>query len=133
MSIYVEFGNPAPTAQIADGYRGQVVTYCGPLPDDPEYGYTPHEDASVLAGKLARHMATAAVPRVGDISDGTGHHEAFQTAIASWRAESYANPTWVWSDNEDFAVLLGQFFDCPVGRPDDVEATHYTLAGPPAE
>jgi hypothetical protein len=82
---------------------------------------------------LARHLATARdVTRVGDISDGTGHHEAFQTARAGWLAESSAaSPSWVWSDNSDFAVLLGAFFGCPVGRPANVEDTHWTASGPP--
>ena len=137
--MIVEFGNPAPTAQIDGGsYTGPVVTYCGPLPDDPEYGYSPHPDASVLAVKLAQEMETAererdGIYRVGDISDGTGFHEAFLTAVNGWRAQAsaYRGPTWVWSDSGDFAVLLGHFFGCPVGRPADVEDTHRTLAGPP--
>jgi hypothetical protein len=129
----VEFGNPAPTGRYADGSTvpGPIVTFCGPLPDDEEYGYAPHEDARTLAMNLALHMATAPVQRFGDVSDGTGHHEAFSTAVQSFRAESNGTPTWVWSDDEDFAVLLGAFFNCPVGRPADLEATHYTLTGPP--
>lgn len=125
--MQVEFGNPAPTAME----YGPVVTYSS-VPDDG-YDYQPHESAEELANALARHIATApgGVTRVADISGGTGNHEAFLSVVAGWRSESNANPTWVWSDNGDFAVLLGKFFGCPVGRPDDVEDTHYTYAGPP--
>lgn len=121
--MLVEMGNPAPTRTE----NAPVVTYFN-IPN--EYGYQAHESADVLAGKLARHLATAtAVTRLGDVSDGTGDHEAFLAVTNGWRAEANAAPTWVWSDNEDFATLLGAFYDCPVGRPDDVEDTHYTSTG----
>lgn len=125
----IEFGNTI----TVDGAPVPDVLNVKGLPDGEEYGYQPHESAEQLASKLARHLMVNAggVTRVGDISDGTGHHEAFLHAYAHWQATGNGTPAWVWSDNPDFAVLLGAFYGCPVGRPDDVEMTHYTESGPP--
>lgn len=115
----VEYGNPSPNA--AD-YYGPAVTY-QVIPDSYTYEVAP--DARVLANEVALQLATA--------PDGITRmpgQEAILAAIAGWRANSTSNPTWVWSDNEDFAILLSKFFNCPVGRPVDVEETHYTVYGP---
>ena len=123
----VEMGNPAPTTTE----NAPAVTYFS-VPGD--YGYVPHDSAAELANAIARHLVAQPDPRVtrlGDVSGGTGDHEAFLAVLNGWRAESTGTPTWVWSDDEDFAVLLGAFFDCPVGRPDDLEDSHFTTAGAP--
>jgi hypothetical protein len=125
--MQVELGNQAPTRTD----NSPVVTYSS-VPDS--YSYTPHESAVELANAFARHLVALSdqgVTRLGDVSGGTGDHEAFLAVLNGWRAESTGAPTWVWSDNPDFAVLLGAFFGCPVGRPDDLEATHFTTAGAP--
>lgn len=116
----VEYGNPAPNFVDHDG---PAVTY-QTIPDS--YTYRVAADAAELASGIALNMATAP-DGITNLPD----QEAALAAIAGWRANSRANPTWVWSDNEDFAVLLGKFFGCPVGRPVDVEETHYTVAGAP--
>jgi hypothetical protein len=122
----VEFGNTAPTATENSPVVTTIV-----IPDS--YGYTAHESAATLAANIARHLATApgGITRLGDISDGTGDHEAILATITGVRNESNATPAWVWSDNEDFAVLVGEFYGCPVGRPDDTEDTHFTASGAP--
>lgn len=124
----VELSNVLPDL-ANDGQPTPTVTYVG-VPDS--YDYQPHQSAEVLAGNLARHLATAGgVTRLGDHSDGTGDHEAFLSVVRSWSMNADGIPAWVWSDNNDFAVLLGAFYGCPVGRPDDIEMTHHTDSGPP--
>lgn len=49
-----------------------------------------------------------------------------------WENQSFdEKPTWVESDTPALAALLAEHYDVPVGAPKDVEATHYTLNGPP--
>ena len=36
----------------------------------------------------------------------------------------------MWSDNDALARFLGEYWGIPVGRPDDVEDTHFTRSGP---
>lgn len=118
--MQVEYGNPA--ANFVN-FDEPTVTY-QTIPDS--YSYQVASDAGELASEIALKMATApdGITRMPD-------QEAMLSAIAGWRANSRANPTWVWSDNEDFAVLLGKFFGCPVGRPADLEETYHTIAGAP--
>jgi hypothetical protein len=115
----VELGNPAPV-NVADAAAlpGPAVTYLE-VPDS----YT-CEPADV--NDLARHLAA----NPGLVSHLPGQ-EAFVAVVRTWGAHSGGSPSWVWSDNPDFAQLLGEFYDCPVGRPDDLEDTHHTNAGPP--
>lgn len=120
--MFVELGNPAPLR-----VEGPAVTYVH-VPD--VYGYEPHGDAEVLAGNLARHLATVGdVTRCGDVSDATGHHEAFLAVVRGWGNEGARPPSWVWSDNADFAKLLGAFWGVPWDRPADMEMTHFTQYG----
>lgn len=62
--------------------------------------------------------------------------EAFTTITdprGAWGAHAAQgdSPSWVYSDNAALQMLLAQHFGCVEGRPDNVEATHHTLAGPP--
>lgn len=119
--MQVEYGNPA--ANFVN-FDEPTVTY-QTIPDEYTFD-SGTATAQEVASSVALNMATA--------PDGITRmpgQEAILAAVAGWRANSRANPTWVWSDNEDFATLLGKFFNCPVGRPADVEQTHHTLAGPP--
>ena len=129
--MQVQLGNANPTRIAPDGVDDngrdvflapRVTTISVPN----TYTYVVADSAADLANETAANLGRAVdgITRMPD-------QEALLAVIASWRAESSGSPTWVWSDNEDFAVLLGHFFDCPVGRPGDVEATHHTDAGPP--
>lgn len=121
--MLVEFGNPNPSHTD----NKPVVTYL-PIPD--AYTYVVADSAADLAAEVKSHWANALIERDGitNLPD----QEAILIAQAAWRAESRGGkPDWVWSDNDAFAVLLGHFFDCPVGRPDDVEARYFTDAGEP--
>lgn len=69
-------------------------------------------------------------------SDGITHEE--NEAVLSMvhpggivSTHSGSAPSWVWSDDEAFGAFLGDYYDCPVGIPEDVEDTHHTMAGPP--
>lgn len=120
----VAFGNAAPT-RIDRETQGTAprVTYIE-VPDS--YTYEVADSAADLARETMEHIATA--------PDGITHmpgQEALIAVVTAFRAESTKPPSWVWSDNADFAVLLGRYFDCPVGVPEDVEETHHTLSGPP--
>lgn len=115
----VIFGNEAPTRTENTPTITQID-----VPDS--YTYEVADSAADLAKTVMNEVATA--------PDGITRlpgQEALLAVQAGWRAESTKPPTWVWSDNEDFAVLLGQYFNCPVGAPDDVEDTHFTFSGPP--
>ena len=50
---------------------------------------------------------------------------------AVWAQLSSAKPSWVDSDNADLARVLAAWFGCPLGRPSNTEATHWTHQGPP--
>jgi hypothetical protein len=83
------------------------------------------------AAELATHV-------MRDISVGdpdlthSPDQEALISVVRTWAAYNRSgSPTWVWSDDDNFAVLLGCYFASPVGRPDDVEETHHTASGPP--
>lgn len=119
--MLVEFGNANPR-----NTEGPAVTYMN-VPDT--YTYKVADSAARLASDLRDHIADALVS-----NDGITHlpdQEALLAVQAGWRAEGNGQPSWVWSDNEDFAALLGHFFNCPVGRPSDLEETHFTNAGAP--
>lgn len=119
--MIVEFGNIAPTRVEYDG-NPRVTTIS--IPDS--YTYEVAESAADLAREVAVEMATAPDGRTR-----LPGQEAILAAVTAWRQESTERPAWIWSDNHDFAVLLGQMLNCPVGRPDDVETTHHTDSGGP--
>lgn len=122
--MLVELGNPNP--RRTEG-RAPVVTYV-PIPDT--YTYAVADSAEALAAEVKAHQADTLVNNDGITR--LPDQEALLVVDAAWRAEGSGSPSWVWSDNDDFATLLSHFFGgVPIGRPDDLEATHYTDAGEP--
>lgn len=117
--MQVELGNPAPTTTE----NRPAVTY---VTVPGTYTYEVADSAADLAVEVLRDILVGD-PRVTHMPD----QEAVIAVFNSWNGESTGKPSWVWSDNDDFAVLLGHLFGCPVGRPVDVEASHFTYAGPP--
>lgn len=119
----IEFGNPSPReAATGEPVPGPSVTYVN-IPDT--YTFKGGADAKDLALHLAQN------PDITNLPD----HEAF-VAVAHgtaglWTRHSASKPSWVWSDNEDMSALLSEYYGCPVGRPDDLEDTHYTQSGAP--
>lgn len=118
--MLVEFGNAAPTRTE----NKPAVTYIN-VPDEG-YTYEVADSAADLARKVMVEIATAP-----DGKTRLPDQEAILAVVTAWRQESTEAPMWVWSDNNDFAVLLANFFDCPVGRPDDIEDAYHTKAGAP--
>jgi hypothetical protein len=119
--MLVELGNVAPLLAENDGHP-RVTTMV--VPDS--YTYEVADSSDQLATDSLMHIARS--------SGGVTHmpdQEALLSVVGAWQLESGARPTWVWSDNENFAVLLGKYFDCPVGRPDNLEQTHHTMMGAP--
>lgn len=138
--MLVELGNPSPT-KVADEVRqGAPVVLYVPVPDDYTYtaAYPDGQTQRIGRGRdvdatSAAELALEAAAHLGRSIDGVTHipeQEALLAVVNAVRGEMVGAPSWVWSDNADFAVLLGAFFDCPVGRPDDVEMTHVTDHGP---
>lgn len=121
--MLVRMGNETPHAHILPSdHDGAPCEYTWRLPEG--FDYT-HEPEGRLNGKDALiHVLSNNVPHLPG-------HEAFVSVTNDWPNHSPKPPTWVWSDNEDLAVMLSEAYGCPVGRPDDVEDTHHTLAGPP--
>jgi hypothetical protein len=139
----VRMGNPSPV-KVLEERTSPTVFYCSVPPiltyvvaesgAEMRIGRDASGKSHVREIKSAAALAEAVAGHIGRSVDGITHlpdQEALLAVIASWRAESAGTPLWVWSDNEDFAVLLGEFFNAPVGRPDNVEDTHYSDAGPP--
>jgi hypothetical protein len=80
------------------------------------------------AADLALHLAR----NPGMVTHLPGHSAAI-AILDAWRAHSgQVPPAWVsCPGNPDLERLLAEFFECARGKPDDVEATHHTVSGPP--
>ncbi len=71
------------------------------------------------------HVLTNGVTHLPD-------NEAFVSIVRDFPNHSDQPPSWVASEDcPDLALMLSEAYDIPVGKPEDVEATHHTLAGPP--
>lgn len=127
----VELGNPEPFERI-DGLpvrlSGERVTYVS-IPDE----YSVSDDAAGATEHLAAVAADPTNPR--DVTHLPGD-EAF-VAVTHPRDGVWVNhstaaaPSWVWSDDERLGQQLAAHYGCPYGHPEDLEATHHTIAGPP--
>lgn len=112
---------------------GPAVTYIEiPWPDTG--GYEVGDAPDVTGSSLRDHIAASLLSSTGITRFGS--HEGVMAVVhpsGIWRAHSKpgTTPTWVWSDNAEMARILSEFFGCPVGRPTDVESTHWTRSGPP--
>lgn len=120
----VELGNTAPhqNGQSVD-LGAPTVTSIG-IDDSYTFAGGKLED---ISGGLLRAGAHPLGLQLPD-------HEALVAVIhggGAWNAHGQSAPSWVWSDNDNMAQLLGEYFRCPVGRPEDLEQTHFTLHGPP--
>lgn len=128
--MLIELGNARPHERIGDQFvaladnpssvnEGEPAVTQLVVPND--YTFDPHANVADLALHLARNPDVTQLPG----------NEAFVAVVRAWPQHSADSPTWVWSDDEAMAELLANFYGCPVGRPDDVEDTHHTIAGPP--
>lgn len=125
--MLVTFGN----ASVL-GAGGQVLDRLDPtvttmhIPDSYSF------DPEVNVDEFKSHLYDAVVAGAG-ITQREDDEAllAVTHANGAWNSHSNAKPLWVDSDNAEFASVLAAFYGCPIGTPDDVEDTHFTLGGPP--
>ena len=117
--MIVEMGNATPNPNIVDHGDPCVYTWT-----DNGGEYTHVAEGRPNGKDALVHVLSSVVTRLPD-------HEAFVSVTRDWPNHSDVPPTWVTSDNEDLAQMLAEAYGCPVGKPEDVEATHHTAAGPP--
>jgi hypothetical protein len=125
--MLVELGNPSPK-NVA--HTDPCVTYIN-IPDEKTF------DPDVDLAELKAHIEAAFSPFAEAEKAGVTHRptdEALLTIVSPsgvWAAHSKAAPSWVVADKPEFAAALAAWYGCPVGKPDDVEDTHWTNSGPP--
>ena len=125
----VELGNPQPVdkdRRPVDLGGAPAVTVVH-IP--PGYGY----DGSVSAADLREHL-TDALLYGGGVTTVPGV-EALLAVVhpdGAWARHGQGRPSWVACDDDPaLAEAIGAVLGAPVGRPTDVELTHWTLNGPP--
>jgi hypothetical protein len=126
--MQVELGNAAPRSAdgsaVDDGEHR--VTYVN-IPDE---AYELDLGAAPSVEQLALHLLQAD----GGVTKLPGLEPllAIVHPDGAWARHSTGKPTWVYSGTHpELAEFLGEFFGCPVGRPDNVEDTHWTRSGMP--
>ena len=122
--MQVELGNTSP--RDADGVRLEVdaplVTYIN-IPDS--YTFDPNIQVSDLALHLARN------PDITHLPDNEALVAVLHPLAGIWNRHGEGGPSWIWSDNAELQAVLSDFYGVSGGRPDDIEATHYTRFGAP--
>jgi hypothetical protein len=96
--------------------------------------HTNDDDPAIDVAALKQHLLESAVTN-GGVHNFAGSEtltEIFNPAGGFWQEHSFdASPSWVACDEDpSFAAHIAAYAGCPVGRPADVEDTHYTNAGP---
>lgn len=127
--MIVQLGNVSPIDDGADDTSGpDIDAPCVTYVNLNDYSYDP----ATVVDSIKMELYDAITGNDGVTSmPGNEALLALTHPGGVWAAHSEANPSWVWSDDSTFATLLGDFYSCPVGIPVGLEATHYTLAGPP--
>lgn len=118
--MIVEMGNATPTSPTIDHSEPCVTSW-----NDNGSGCTHVEEGRPNGREALLEVLTSPVTHLPD-------HEAFVSVVTAWQNEGNGKPTWVYSEDcPDLALMVSEAYGCPVGRPDDIEDTHYTHAGPP--
>lgn len=125
--MLVELGNAHPKNAFQDG---PVVTYVN-------VAHTNTDDLTIDVSSLKAHLVEQAL-NAGDayaVHNFPGTEtltEMFNPVGGFWREHSNdAYPSWVACDEDpNLAAHIAAYAGCPVGRPENVEQTHYTNAGP---
>lgn len=138
--MQIELGNAQPLLPDGETTDHPHVTYWavahGPenFPDG-HHGYVQDQSSTLQGQDLRDHFSDAVLfgdPRVSHLP---GHEPviAIISPVGVWKshAQPGTKPTWVWSDDPETERLISEYYDCPRGRPDGVEDTHHTNAGPP--
>ncbi len=138
--MLVELGNPAPVQKPAIAPDAPVVTYAS-IPEGvdangvPLYGVDPSVDLAAVRD----HYQITPPGEPGMNPDGVTHLPGHEALIALTHPilgiianHGTAPPSWVWSEHDELARQIAEFHGgIPIGRPDGLEDTHTTLAGPP--
>lgn len=137
--MQVQLGNPARlNPHPGTNPAAPAVTYLH-IPDSFHYDEDGN-DTDVAHYGVSDDFVEAEIRRhFGEMRlDGVSHlpgHEALLSIIhplsGAWPFHGQEQPSWVWSDNERLAQQLSEWYQIPVGHPDDLEDTHFTKAGPP--
>lgn len=133
----MELGNAHPKNAITPG---AVVTYVN-------VAHTNDDDLSIDVVALKQHLLEQAMTSRPESAPGAGdgvyptHNfagsetltELFNPTGGFWAEHSFdPYPSWVACDEDPtFAAHIAAYTGCPIGRPADVEDTHYTNAGAP--
>lgn len=141
--MLVELGNPTAHECVdSDGVHvheprdSPAVTYIT-IPDD--VGADGNRLYDVTAGADVRDIALH-LAQNGDLTRLPGQEALLSivhTAGGLWAHHGAEKPSWVTVAGDDTAKadelerLISEFYNCARGRPDDVEDTHHTAAGPP--
>lgn len=122
--MLVELGNPSAKNVT---HTDPCVTYVN-VPDSRTFN--PNVDLTELKQSLADALVT---------NQGITHRPEDEALLdfvhptsGLWAEHANAKPSWIACDKPEFASVLAAWYGCPVGAPPDVEATHWTNAGPPA-
>lgn len=127
--MLVELGNVAPKmANGAPAHLGAPAVTRLHIPDS--YTWDPNVDMVAFRANVADAVLRG---------DGITHRPDDEALLSilhpygTWRSHSDAVPSWIHSDAEGFAEAASAFHGGlpAIGRPADVEDTHWTLAGPP--
>jgi hypothetical protein len=129
-AIELELGNVealGPNRSLVDHGGAPAVTRIV-IPE--QYTFDPHVDVDSLRAHI-EHAAlyTDAITQRPD-------DEALMAALhipgGAWFHHSKQKPSWVHSDTHpEFAEIVSRYHGIALGRPDDVEDTHWTRFGPP--
>jgi hypothetical protein len=108
--VNIEFGNHRPTGP---GAGNKAITYV-------------HVPAAYTH---AEGFSGAELAQIERVSVGQPTHMPDHEALVAvthphagiWNAHSRRDPAFVWSDHDDIARVLSEYYQCPVGRPGDYE------------
>lgn len=100
------------------------------------------EDGTYTAGYVAGSDAIGVKRHLSENTGPVTHLPGMGAAVSiirSWDDHGQSPPTWVkvvaeqrnHGDAKDFERFLSEYWDCPQGFPEDLEATHYTDQGAP--
>lgn len=135
--MLVELGNPKRVSPI-DSFApdAPAVTYLN-LPDSLHVDEAGDETDVAHYGVSDDFDVAAIRQHFGEMRfDGVTHlpgHEALLSVIhplsGLWPQHGHVDPSWVWAEDQRLADQIAEWYGIPVGRPDNVEDTHWTFHG----
>jgi hypothetical protein len=124
--LIVEFGNVA-----QKNAKGEAVTDLGGAPSVTELvipdNYSFDKDVNLEEFKSHIYEASRFMNGVTHRPD----DEALLVADGFWGFHSFAKPSWVASSDVQLAKAIAALYDVPLGKPSNVEDSHWTKNGAP--